>query len=145
MESRISILVVDDHAPFRRVLCAWLATAFPGASVSEAASARAAVVTALDQRPDLVLMDIGLPDMSGLDATRRICEELPDVEVIVVSVEDSAPFRLDSKKAGALAHVAKAHLPHALDHVLRGIVAAELDTTPANGDQPGTATARSAR
>lgn len=89
----------------------------------EAASGREAVKKALQLRPDLVLMDFSMPEMDGLDATRRIRKALPQTEVLILTVNDSEALIEEAFLAGAKAFVVKTdtrrHLIPALEALAR--------------------------
>lgn len=104
------VLVVDDHPVFRRGMIALLrASGFD--VVAEAASGTEAVAAAARERPDVVLMDLGLPDLGGVPATERITAAHPDVRVVVVtSYDDEASVRA-ALDAGATGYVTKEASP----------------------------------
>lgn len=105
----IRVLLVDDYAPIRQMLRDALQS-LPGRDVEvigEAADGEEGVRLASLLRPDLVIMDISLPGISGLEATRRIKQELPSVEVAVLTTHDDELYRRAARDAGALAYVTK--------------------------------------
>lgn len=101
------VLVVDDHAAMRRSV----ALALDGESgmqvVGEAANGDAAVRLAEQLQPDVVIMDVGMPSLNGIDATRRILEHHPQMIVIALSVHDCAAYAVRMLQAGARAYVLK--------------------------------------
>ena len=104
------ILVVDDHELVRRGICSILATD-PNLSVcAEAVDGRDAVQKARTERPDLVVMDISMPNMNGLDAAREIKGILPATEIVMVSQHDSAEMVRQAFKAGARGYVMKSSI-----------------------------------
>ncbi len=119
----LRILVVDDHDVVREGLCALLAPQKHWQVCGEAASGPEAVERAVQLRPDLVLMDYTLPQMDGLDATRRIREALPQTEVLMLTVHDSEALIKEAFLAGAKAFVVKTdtrrHLIPALEALAR--------------------------
>ena len=103
----IRILLVDDHEVVRRGLRALLET-HPGWIVcGEAADGRAAVDLAQKLAPDIVVMDIGMPQLNGFDATRQILERTRGIEVLVLSVHDSEQMVREVIGAGARGYVLK--------------------------------------
>ena len=103
----ISVLIVDDHAILREGL-AYILEKNPGIAVAAAAaSGTQAVAAARAHKPAVIVMDLVLPEMSGLDATRRILAELPDTRVIMLSMLDSPEQVFHALRAGALGDVLK--------------------------------------
>jgi PAS domain S-box-containing protein len=101
------ILVVDDHELVRRGICSLLATQ-PALSVcGEAVDGRDAVKKAAELRPDIVVMDISMPNMNGLEATREIKQILPQAEIVIVSQHDGQEMVRNAFDAGAHAYLVK--------------------------------------
>lgn len=104
---KIRILLADDHEIVRRGLRALLET-HPGWEVcGEAGDGRAAVELAQSLAPDIVVMDIGMPQLNGFDATRQILERTRGVEVLVLSMHESEQFVREVIGAGARGYVLK--------------------------------------
>lgn len=116
------VLVVDDHPVFRRGMVALL-----GASgfdvVAEAASGSEAVTAAARERPDVVLMDLGLPDLGGVAATERITAAHPEVRVVVVTSYDDESSVRAALDAGAAGYVTKDASP---DQIVAAVGAATM-------------------
>ena len=89
----IRILVVDDHAPFRRMLTDFLSSQGSVTVVGEAVNGLDAVQKTDELRPDLVLMDLSMPGMSGFDATKAIKEKHPETKVVVLSSHSGEVYR----------------------------------------------------
>ena len=102
-----TILIVEDHGAVRRSLRDWLEAEFPQCDVVEAASGEEAIVTARARPPHVVVMDIGLPKMSGIEATRRIKATLPGTQVVILTIHNDKAYRADAAAAGASAFVPK--------------------------------------
>ncbi len=103
----VPVLIVDDQAPFRAVARTVVALT-PGFEVAgEADSGEDAVSEARNIAPGLVLMDINLPAMNGIDATRQILAEAPDTVVILLSTYSSGDLPADAASCGAAAYVHK--------------------------------------
>jgi len=115
----VTVLVVDDQRPFRAVATS-VANLIDGWSVvAEAETGESAVESALAMRPDVVLMDINLPGISGLEATRQITTELPSTRVILMSTYAAEQLPADAMECGALAYVRKEDLtPRVLRELL---------------------------
>jgi DNA-binding NarL/FixJ family response regulator len=102
------VLVADDHEIVRRGLCS-LIEGQPGWTVAaEAADGREAVEKTKELRPDLTVMDISMPSMNGLEATRQIMKDCPESKVLVLTVHDSDPLIREVLDAGARGYVLKA-------------------------------------
>ena len=105
--SRWRVLIVDDHAMVRQGLRSILET-YPDLEViGEAANGIEAVEFAVNNQPDVVVMDINLPGLNGIDATRRIKKETPNTAVIGLSVHYSSQTEAALMEAGASALLSK--------------------------------------
>jgi len=103
----VAVLIVDDQPPFRSAARTVVGLT-PGFSVAaEAESGEQAVALALARRPDLVLMDINLPGISGFEATRRIKAARPETVVILLSTYAAADLPENPQACGAVAYVHK--------------------------------------
>jgi two-component system, NarL family, invasion response regulator UvrY len=105
-----SVLVVDDQAPFRLAARAVLRRLDGFEFAGEASSGPEAIRLVDSLRPSLVLMDINMPEMNGIEATRRIISAHPDVAVILCSTHDPNDLPTDASSSGAIAYVSKEHL-----------------------------------
>jgi len=104
----LRILVADDHDILRRGL-KQLLTSHPGWQVcAEARTGREAVSLAEEHKPDVVVIDIGMPDLNGLEAARRIRKALPTIGIIILTLHFSDQLVKDIVEAGARAYVMKA-------------------------------------
>jgi len=102
------VLVADDHEVVRRGICS-LIEGQPGWKVAaEAADGREAVEKTKELKPDLTVMDISMPSMNGLEATRQIMKDCPESKVLVLTVHDSDPLIREVLDAGARGYVLKA-------------------------------------
>jgi CheY-like chemotaxis protein len=107
LQASVRILLVDDHAMMRRALSSMLAGE-PGLSISgEAADGLEAIAAVEQAQPDLVLMDLTMPRLDGLEATRRIKQRWPGVRVIGLSMHDEADRAKAMLDAGAAAYLCK--------------------------------------
>jgi DNA-binding NarL/FixJ family response regulator len=122
--STIRILVVDDYEPFRRFVCSTLRKRPTLQIVGEAADGLEAVQNAEELKPDLILLDIGLPTLNGIEVARRISTVAPESKVIFVTQESSPDMMQATLDLGAWGYVLKAKaasdLLAAVDAVLLG-------------------------
>ena len=117
--SAIRVMIVDDHPLFRQGLRRVLEVEPEIKIEAEAKDGQEAVVLARQLKPDVILMDINLPALNGLQATRRIKAELPDVAVIVVTGYDYEEQMLHAIRAGASAYFPKFVPPAKLIEAIR--------------------------
>jgi PAS domain S-box-containing protein len=101
------ILVVDDHEVVRRGICSVVATESSLTLCGEAVDGKDAVEKAKVLRPDIIVMDITMPQMNGLDATREIKRLLPETEIVIVSQHEAPEMVRQAFNAGARAYVVK--------------------------------------
>jgi DNA-binding NarL/FixJ family response regulator len=107
--SSIRVLVVEDFEPFRRLLFSALQQA-PGLQiVGEVSDGLEATRQAERLRPDLILLDIGLPTLNGIEAARRIHKLLPECKILFLSQESSTDVVQEAFNSGAQGYVVKAH------------------------------------
>ena len=103
----VSVLIVDDQLPFRAVARTVVGLSAGFDVAGEAASGEEAVAFSAEHAPDLVLMDINLPGINGIEATRRILAAHPKTAVILLSTYSEADLPADARECGALAYVHK--------------------------------------
>ncbi len=106
-EEKISVIVADDHTIVRRGLISLLELCSEIRVVGEAADGRDAVERALALEPDIVLMDISMPVLNGLEATRQIKERAPGIKVLVLSAHDNEEYVLRVIRCGANGYLLK--------------------------------------
>jgi len=104
---KIRILIAEDHQMFRDGLKALLALQNDMEIVGEAQNGQEAVVLSRDLHPDLILMDIKMPVMDGVEATRRILAETPDMKILALSMYSDNGFVKGITRAGALGYIMK--------------------------------------
>jgi DNA-binding NarL/FixJ family response regulator len=118
------VLVVDDFAGFRDAICSILSSHPDLLVVAEASDGLEAVGKAEELQPDLIVLDLAMPKLNGLEATRRIRTLSPESKIIIVSLESSADFVQEALRSGASGYVIKAEIFNqllpAIDAVLRG-------------------------
>ena len=124
MSQKIRVLVCDDHTLFREGITAILKDEHSIEIVGEADNGREAVTKAQQLRPDVVLMDIAMPDLSGFEATRRILQANKKTKVLILTMYEEEEVITRCLNAGAAGYVLKdvprAHLIHAIDVVNKG-------------------------
>jgi DNA-binding NarL/FixJ family response regulator len=106
--SVIRVLIVEDFQPFRQFVCSTLEPRPDLQVIGEAIDGREAVQKALELKPDLILLDIGLPTMNGIEAARRIRTLIPESKIIFLSQESSAEVVEEALSTGAQGYVVKA-------------------------------------
>lgn len=110
----IRLVIVDDHVVVRSGLRMLLETEGGIEIVAEAGSASEAIQAIQQTRPDVVLMDIGLPDMSGIEATRQIKQQFPQVQVVALTIYEDEEYFFRMLEAGASGYVPKRAAPEEL-------------------------------
>lgn len=125
MTDKIRILIVDDHQAFRDGLRAMLKSAIDVEVVGEAEDGAQAVELALTLQPDIILMDIQMPGMNGVDATRRIVYASPHIGVIMLTMFEDDDSVFSAMRAGARGYLLKGALKAEVLHAVRGVAAGE--------------------
>ena len=118
-ENTIRVLICNKYTLFREGIKAMLASGGEIEVAGETSYAMQAIGMLAEIRPHVVLMDLVLPDLSGWEATRRIKEIAPDVEVLIVPLSDDQPMLLLCLKAGAAGHVRTNDLPRQLTSAIQ--------------------------
>jgi two-component system response regulator NreC len=103
----IRILLADDHKIMREGLRSLLEKKHGMEVVGEAGDGRTAIQLARRLRPDVVIMDLSMPDMNGIEATRRVISELPGVKVVALSIHSDRRFVAEMLRAGASGYLLK--------------------------------------
>ena len=122
MENEMTIMIVDDHVNLRRLLHEWLSDELPGCSFVEMRTANEALTYCRQESPQVIIMDIDMPGINGIDATSRVKSILPDTKVVILTVHENGLYREAAMKAGATAFINKRRLYDDLVPVLSGIV-----------------------
>jgi DNA-binding NarL/FixJ family response regulator len=119
----IRVVLVDDHTLVRSALRAVLEQRPHIHVAAEAATGPEALSAARTHRPDVVLLDLSLPGMGGLEVTRHLTEELPDTKVLVLSMHANDEYVLQALRAGAAGYLLKNSSYTELDLALRNVAA----------------------
>jgi DNA-binding NarL/FixJ family response regulator len=127
---RIRVLLVDDHALIRTGNSLVLAATDDITVVGEAATGEEGVVLASTLRPDLVLMDVRMPGIGGIEATRRITEAVPGTKVVVLTTFDLDAYAFESLRAGASAFLLKSATSAELTDAIRTVAAGDAVLAP---------------
>jgi len=130
----IKILVADDHKIMRDGLRTLIEKENGMEVIAEAEDGRAAVKQAKKLLPDIVIMDITMPDLNGIDATRAIFEEAPGVKVIALSMHSDRRFVSGMLEAGASAYLLKDSAFEELATAIRAVVANQIYLSPKIAD-----------
>lgn len=120
-QSRIRLLLVDDHPVVRKGICSCLARQPEFEVVGEAADGLEALRQVSALTPDIVLMDLNMPRMSGLEATKRLHAEHPHVKVLILSVQGDKPTVTQIIRSGACGYVLKDAPTEDLIHAIRAV------------------------
>ncbi len=120
VKEKKSVLVVDDHPFIREGVKGLIARSENFECIAEAGSGAEGVRLALDLKPDLITMDMSLPDMSGVEALQEIKRAVPDARAIVLSMHSGFDYVAEAFRAGALGYVAK---EAASDKLIQGLEA----------------------
>ena len=129
--SKIRVLIVDDHGIVRAGIRSLLEDQADIEVVGEAGSGWKAIELAIRLQPDVVLMDIAMGDLSGLEATQEIRERAPDVNVLALTMHDREEYFFAMLRAGALGYVLKESEPDELLAGIRAVHRGEAFLSPA--------------
>jgi DNA-binding NarL/FixJ family response regulator len=131
---RLRILVADDHELVRRGIRGVLRSRRGWTVVGEAMNGREAVEKAGKLKPDVAILDIGMPDLDGLQATRQIREATPNTQVVVLTMHESDQMVRRVLDAGALGYVLKSDLATHLVKAVKNVSGGKLFLTPRVSD-----------
>jgi DNA-binding NarL/FixJ family response regulator len=121
----LRVLVVDDHPLFRFGLCAALGQREDIEVVGEAAGGQAAIAAASGTEPDVVVMDLHLPDLGGVEATRAITSANPRIGVLVLTMFDDSESVFNAMRAGARGYLLKGAGPDELVRAVQSVARGE--------------------
>ena len=127
---RTRLLLVDDHAVVRSGLRMLLGNEDDVEIIGEAGTAAEALASAAKLKPDVILMDIGLPDKSGIEATRDIKEQFPEVAIVALTIHEDEEYFFKMLEAGASGYVPKRAAPEELLTAIRAAAHGEVYLYP---------------
>jgi len=128
--SKIRLLLVDDHEVVRAGLRILFAAEPDMIIVDEASNAKEAIQSARDSQPDVVLMDVVMPGMSGISATRHIKAVCPDTNVLALSMHEDEQYFFEMLQAGASGYVPKCAAPDDLLAAIRVVAQGQVFLYP---------------
>jgi DNA-binding NarL/FixJ family response regulator len=126
----IRVVLADDHAVVRKGIHDFLEEAGDIQVVAEATTGTEAVAVTLEQQPDVTVLDIQMPEMSGVEAARQIKAQAPDVQVLVLTAYDDDPYIFAMLQAGASGYVLKNASSEELVRAVRAVARGESALDP---------------
>lgn len=127
----ISVLLVDDHELVRRGLRSFLGNRSDIVIAGEAENGEQALALAQEKKPDVVIMDISMPGMDGMEVTRRLKEECPQCHVLALTVHDDKQYFIEMLSAGASGYVTKQAAADELGAAILAVSAGQVYLQPA--------------
>lgn len=131
MTDKIKVLLVDDHTILRHTLQILLEKEREIQIVGEAGDGKTGVVMSAELKPDVVIMDITLPDINGVDACRLICAQLPQIKVIALTMHVEQEYLTEFLAAGGVGYLHKSVADHELLQAIHTVMKGEIFLCPA--------------
>jgi DNA-binding NarL/FixJ family response regulator len=131
--TKIRVLLADDHSLFREGLATILSAQPDFEVIGEASDGLEVMVKVQELEPDLIVMDVGMPGCDGVEATRQIKASLPEVIIVMLTVQDEDEKLFEAIRNGAQGYLLKSIRSRDLVTLLRGAVRGESAITPALG------------
>jgi two-component system response regulator NreC len=128
--NKIKILLADDHKITRQGLRSLLEKEPDMAVMAEAEEGRTAVRLAIELKPDVVIMDVSMPDLNGMEATRQIVSRLPDIRIIALSMHSDNLFVTEMLKSGVKGYLLKDCAFEELAGAIRSVVEGKTYLSP---------------
>jgi two-component system response regulator NreC len=128
--AEIRLLLVDDHAVIRTGLRMLLESQRDMIIAGEASTGEQALEMAVRLKPDIVVMDITLPDLSGIEVTRRLKRLQPDIPIVALTIHEDEQYFFEMLQAGAAGYVPKRAAPEDLIYAIRAAHAGEIYLYP---------------
>lgn len=129
-EAPARVLLVDDQPLFRRAIATLIAEQDDFAVVGEAANGQEAIERARELAPDVVVMDVEMPVMNGVEAVRLLRDELPQVKVVMLTVSEDEDYLFDAVRFGANGYLLKDLQPEQLYEMVRAVRRGESPISP---------------
>jgi DNA-binding NarL/FixJ family response regulator len=126
MPKVIRLLIADDHQLVREGLRAILETHPDLTVIAEAENGHEAVRLARETKPDVAIMDVSMPQLNGIEATRRILSEVPETKIVALSVHSEHRFAAEMLQAGACGYFLKDCAVEELEHAVRAVLSGEV-------------------
>lgn len=124
-ESRLDVVLVDDHAVVRTGFRLLLESSADIRVIAELDSGEAINQHVVELNPDVIVMDLSMPGMGGLEAIRRVRSKLPRIKILVFTMHDSVAFVEQALEAGASGYITKNNAPNVLVDAIRKIAGGE--------------------
>ena len=121
-----TILIVDDHPLFRKGLRLIFEEEQDMRVVGEAGDGQEAIERVRELSPDVVVMDISMPNLNGMEATRHILAESPDTKIVALSIHDGKRFVKEMLSPGAAGYILKDSVPEELTNGIRKVIRGEV-------------------
>jgi len=123
-------LIVEDNNGMRKQILKYLLGLFPDGVFLEAKDGEEAVALAISSHPDIVLMDIGLPKMNGIEATRQIKDRLPHTQIVMLTIHNDSVYKDAAFAAGAVAYVIKENMNGELVPIIQSLLTGSENILP---------------
>ena len=120
--NRSKLLIVENDTVLRQALSSWLAVEFATFDIRQVESAEAALELASQNAPDIVLMDVGLPKLNGLEATEQMMALCPNAKIIIVTIHEDDLYISQAARVGAIDFIPKRRLYMELIPILRELL-----------------------
>ena len=130
MQRKTRIMLADDHALVRKGFKLILNQEPDLEVIAEAGDGREAVRLALELKPDVIILDIGMPEINGVEATRRIVENCPECQVLILSMHKDPVYVRESLRAGARGYLLKDSIDEDLLRAIRAVASGDGFLSP---------------
>ncbi len=130
-----TILLADDHTLVRAGIKSLIKDFKNTEVIGEAADGREAIEMAHELNPDIMLLDIKMKELNGLEVTARLHKEIPEILIIILSMHSNEEYVVQALKAGAVGYLLKDSLPQELDVAISSVIAGKVYLSPAISQQ----------